>query len=233
MKFPIVKYPPSSVSPSGDAEDKLRRFGRLQMGWSFGRGLPFPNETIETAVTLLSVGITSGLQRHEVFPGLSGEIRIAFYQGEASCDVTVKPDCSVDVEAEGAKGQEIFDRSDLSVDEAQSAIRLFASTSLWSGVDTPWNTLTSLTPYTTALRSVDLLILDLSRPLETTRSRSLTWNVLKDNLVGSVNTLFLGLNTGISYRTVANPLIGSYQFNSYFWKAQHSGATGGRNRATG
>ncbi len=90
----------SSYSITETYEDgvqgKIRSFGELPDGWDFGAGRASPPGVVEEARKIYQLGKSLGLEA-DAFPGLDGEISVAFYAQEHTVEVRVNTDLSLDL----------------------------------------------------------------------------------------------------------------------------------------
>lgn len=68
---------------------KLQSFRRLPRGWSHGEGVPASADAVRAAEKFVDTAATLQLKA-DVFPGLNGEIAVAFYQGNKCVEVVIK-----------------------------------------------------------------------------------------------------------------------------------------------
>ena len=69
--------------------DKLRSFGDRPEGWHYGEGDEFTSAILECAEAVVICGQLLGLDEVNVFPGLSGEVLVAFYRSGHCIEVEV------------------------------------------------------------------------------------------------------------------------------------------------
>lgn len=71
---------------------KLARFAYLKHGWNYGEGGPIDWETIRQAARIANFAYGLGFERSNAFPGVSGEILIAFYKDDHCIEITLEAD---------------------------------------------------------------------------------------------------------------------------------------------
>jgi hypothetical protein len=212
-------------------EEKLRRFSRLREGWSFGVGAAIDESTIDVAVTLLRVGLSTGVFESDVFPGLEGEIRITFYYGAASCDVTVESDLKVTVTAVDANGIDIFDLSDLTPEHAAVVVSTAISQILYG--QRTWITLASSTPSITMYVDVASMTWASSQQNQITQFRYLKSDAQSMLQGVYVTTLPPLPNTVVSLKMIGDLSTGASPLKTYSLGAPPHGTIPIQNRANG
>ncbi len=79
------------------AEEQLKKFKTLPIGWHYGEGVAPNTETLSTAFKALQLGYSYGLSDARAFPGIDGEVMLVFGKGGEEFEVTIEPDNSMDV----------------------------------------------------------------------------------------------------------------------------------------
>lgn len=72
-------------------ETKCRSFLDLPIGWHSGEGIPPSEETVSRSLSFHGEAI-SGFPLSDAFPGIGGEIMLAFYLNEHCLEFTFEPD---------------------------------------------------------------------------------------------------------------------------------------------
>jgi hypothetical protein len=85
---------------------KLQSFQSLKTGWSYGEGGPISPAIIARASQLIIQLISRGLEKIDVFPGLSGEVAVAVYNGDDYLEFILESDQSITFARE-TNGEEI------------------------------------------------------------------------------------------------------------------------------
>lgn len=126
---------------------KLRAFGQLATGWSYGRGRQISSAVIDRAERLLELGAQLHLKA-EVFPGTDGDIVVAIHQDGTCVQVTVNEDLSLGLRVERGRGPEYEDV----IEPLPKATLSNVYTRIIALVkdDNAWKSLESLTSSTTA-----------------------------------------------------------------------------------
>jgi hypothetical protein len=71
--------------------EKIQRFADFEVGWSFGEGVAFAQNTLNKAIQLAKTAYTLGFQETDAFPGLNGEVMITVYQDNEYWEFTLQP----------------------------------------------------------------------------------------------------------------------------------------------
>ena len=114
--------------------EKIKGFGSLKTGWSFGEGRPISQDVLVIAESLYVFGRSLGLKAN-AFPGLHGDIAIAFYQRAKCFEVVVHANFEIDIhieEGEGFNFSEIEEMEQVPIETAYSKLRAFTGIKEWT-----------------------------------------------------------------------------------------------------
>jgi len=115
---------------------KLRSFGKLPDGWSYGRGTRIPAGVLGKAEQFLELGQQLHLKA-EVFPGTDGDVIVAFHRKDRTVQVRVNNDCSLGLRIERGDGADFEDviepieRVDNEAEISSSIIELTEDEEAW------------------------------------------------------------------------------------------------------
>lgn len=84
----------------GVVTKKLKEFGSLQPGWSFGEGRSFGPDTIRVAQSLAEHAAGLRLFEIDAVPGLEGEVHLCLYRGNIFADLAIRDNQSIDFRSE-------------------------------------------------------------------------------------------------------------------------------------
>jgi len=98
-------------------DEKIRSFGRMPVGWHYGKGVPARGDIIRVAREYLWHFLMMGYQETDAFPGVDGEIMVTAYRGDYCTEITIEADGTYSVGYQ-FKGKDRFFESDLSRENA-------------------------------------------------------------------------------------------------------------------
>jgi hypothetical protein len=101
----VVSSSPSTAMELAGVRRKIASFAELEEGWDFGAGRPSPPEVVAFAQQICEAGKWFA-ERANAFPGVDGEIVVAFYFGDNIVDITVNTDLTLDYVHELGRGVE-------------------------------------------------------------------------------------------------------------------------------
>ena len=90
MNYKVTGAGKFNLKPIDRTIRKLARFAFLPKGWNFGEGGPIDRHTISSAARIANFSCGLGFERSNAFPGVSGEILIAFYKDDQCVEVTLE-----------------------------------------------------------------------------------------------------------------------------------------------
>ncbi len=145
-EFKVISQPgqvwelvdPAVVRPGEDSvEKKIESFGQLEVGWDFGAGKPSSAAVIYAAKHLYQLGRNLGL-RAGAFPGVAGDINVAFYATDHTVEIKVNTDLSLDLTYEVGLGidyDEVAHKERITLSEVLNFLfRLMAQGTTWNSL---------------------------------------------------------------------------------------------------
>jgi len=104
--------------------EKIRSFARYKDKWSFGEGVSFNNNAIESAINFYEKVMDSAYYRNDAFPGLEGEIIVKIYEDDDIGEFCIKPNSLIDFVHE-CQDEDIAHESDMDINTAISKMKKF------------------------------------------------------------------------------------------------------------
>ncbi|MBW8035918.1 MAG: hypothetical protein FVQ79_09880 [Planctomycetes bacterium] len=113
---------------------KIRNFALLEPGWSHGEGMPISDVVILIAESMYTYGASLDFDAN-AFPGLHGDVAVAFYKGARCLEIVIQPSLTVDVhieEGEGFSFKEVSEIEQVSIKAAYSYLNDLLGEEEWT-----------------------------------------------------------------------------------------------------
>jgi hypothetical protein len=134
-------------SPISRSYDKIQSFGRLPVGWHYGRGGPARPNIVRIAISYLWNFLTLGFGETDAFPGVGGEIMVTAYRGRHCIEITVELDKTFVVTHEFNE-EDRYHESGLSEADAYTQLRTITTSIQREACATSFSSISTITMIT-------------------------------------------------------------------------------------
>ena len=185
---------------------KIRSFSFLESGWAHGEGIPISSEVILVAESLRTCGLSLGSEAN-AFPGLHGDVAVAFYKRDRRLELVIQPSLKIDIhveEGEGFRFLKISEQEQVQLETAYQHLNDFIGEKKWiSRASLIPNILISMSDDS---RTLPLSIQQGDEMILPTEEQEYQFSKANVRVLGATETAFVGTSQDTTPASTPNPV---------------------------